>query len=373
MSSKKTIKITELFDAYPVFYQPYIPPVINKLKTIAEFDVSVVVFNGKKNAHTTILPSYYKRKVLEKIIKLFKTNQAGLNFEEMMFLQNKTDIVHIQHSYLFPKILGLLHLKPSKRPKIIITLRGGDTYVKPWIDEKWSNFYKKFGNYVDAFVVMSEHQKLYLQNKWNIEKNRIHIIPISFGETFMAIPKTPKQNEIAIISVFRMCWEKNISGNLLVVKELLQRGLPVHYQLYGDGPDSGQVHYLIDAYELSKAVTYYGKVENSEVKKSMAHSDFMLQLSHSEAFPTSILEAQSMGLPAIVSRAGGLPEAISINKSGYCTEAYNYKSAADYIENLWKNPERYEAFSKAAIETAHSNFSVACETDKLIKLYKSII
>src|SRR5690606_2125199 len=133
-------------------------------------------------------------------------------------------------------------------------------YVKPWIDKKWSSFYKNNGKYVDAFVVMSAHQKNYLHAHWGIDLEKIHIIPISLANNFIGTSKSITGETIKVASAFRMCWEKNIGGNLRVIKHLKDLGYSVQYDLFGDGPDAGQVYYLIEKYGLRDCVIYHGRV-----------------------------------------------------------------------------------------------------------------
>ncbi len=159
MVQDNKIKIVQLFDSYSNFYQPYIPPVIESLKKMNGLKITVNAFNGKSDGNVVVFPSYYRRKFKEKLYELTHRLNHKLNYVEIYFLQKNIDIIHIQHSYLFPKVLGLLSLEKNKRPKIIISLSGGDTYVKPWVQKKWADFYSNYGNKVDAFITMSEHQK----------------------------------------------------------------------------------------------------------------------------------------------------------------------------------------------------------------------
>ena len=369
MEISKKIKIAQVFDGYSEFYQPYIPPVLEKLKERKELSVEVFAFKKGAHPYVTYIPTYYKRKLKEKIYNVWSSGRKKLTYAEIIFLQEKFEVVHLQHSYLFPKVMGLLSMPIEKRPKVVVTLRGGDTYVKPWIQDKWKSFYRDKAKHIDAFVTMSHHQKNYLHEKWGVSLDKIHVIPISFGEKFKISPKNADREAIKIVSVFRMCWEKNIDGNLRVVKYLVEKGLPAQYHLYGEGPDAGQVCYLIDKYGLKNHVTYHGRMENKELKKQLCNSDFLLQLSHSEAFPTTVIEAQSNGLPALVSTAGGLPEAIVPNKSGYCIETHETQKGADHIEHLWRNPEIYLEFSTQSIENTQLKFSIENEAERLERLY----
>lgn len=366
------LKIIQLFDNYSNFYQPYIPPVIESLKKMNGLKIEVNAFNGKSNDFVMVFPNYYKRKLREKLFSISHKNYPKLNYAEISFIKNKIDIVHVQHSYLFPKVLGLLSLPTCRRPKIIITLRGGDTYVKPWVQKKWADFYSNYGNKVDAFITMSEHQKDYLHTKWGIDNKRINVVPISFGEKVEIGPKYPNQDTIRIITAFRMCWEKNIEGNLRVIKLLKSRGVPVRYDLYGDGPDTGQLYYLIDKYNLSDCVFHCGKVENKELKAIMPRYDFFLQLSHSESLGISVVEAQACGIPVIVSDSDGLPESIIHGKTGFNFKPYDIENATKHLLNLWENPEVYYSFSKEAIKFVESKFTISDEVNKLTEIYLSL-
>ncbi|WP_242087532.1 glycosyltransferase family 4 protein [Aestuariivivens sediminis] len=372
MNRNNKIKVYYIFQDYPIFYQPYIPPLIQSLKQFTFLDLSIQVFRNGLGKLVEILPSYTFRKIYEKCYYILNRDTPKLNYLEIKSLKNKVDIVHLMDSYLHQKVYGLLTLPQSQRPKIVITLRGKDTYIKPWILDKWKAFYSNFGNIVDAFIVMSNHQKSYLSNKWGINPERIHVIPISFGNSKNVSPKHLKGNGLKIVSVFRMCWEKNIEGNLRTIKYLIEKEINVHYDLYGDGPDSEQILFFVDKYGLKNNVTYFGKIDNKLLKEKLHKYDIFLQLSHSEALPTSVLEAHSIGIPAIISDSGGLPEAIQPGKSGFCVPAYASEEAADLIVKLYNNPSLYYSFSKAAISYTQKNFSIENEVSYLLELYSKL-
>ncbi|TVZ59158.1 glycosyltransferase involved in cell wall biosynthesis [Flavobacteriaceae bacterium MAR_2010_105] len=369
----KPIKIIQLFESYPVFYQPYIPPVMEALKRTEGLAVKIQAFKGHPEPGVKVMPSYLIRRLYERWYQIFHPRSPELQYNEILSLKQKTAIIQIQHSFLFPKILGLLQLPKAQRPKIVISLRGGDTYVKPWINRKWKAFYQDHGHLVDAFVVMSQHQKQYLHKQWGVAEGNIHVIPISFGTGFKATAKYPDEKKIKIVSVFRMCWEKNIAGNLQVITCLKVQGLPVHYTVYGDGPDLGQLYYLVDALGLGDVVEIKGKVPHTQIQDALASYDFILQLSLSESLGMSVIEAQSVGIPAIVSNSSGLPEALLQNESGYCVEAHDAISAAQHIETLWKDRRLYSLFSQKAIEFSHQHFTIDNEVSKLKRLYQDLV
>lgn len=371
--SKKKIRVNYVFQSYPVFYQPYIPPVVNSLFRHNGIELRVKVFKGPVGHNVVKLPSYNFRRIYETLYQLMKRHPKKLNFLEIKSLKENVDIIHIQDSFLHQKIFGLLSLPIQERPKIIITLRGSDTYVKPWLQQRWFEFYKGQAMHVDAFIVMSNHQKNYLCRKWGISKNKIHVIPISLHSTKNLPPKQRNKKTIRISSAYRMCWEKNIEGNLRVVRILKEKGFKVKYDLYGDGPDVGQVFYLIEKYEIQEEVVYHGKVKHDKLIEALQKSDFYLQLSHSESLGMSVIEAQSLGLPVIVSTADGLPEAIQNGVTGYAVRPEDSEQASQHIIDLWGNESMYEMFSKQSIKFVNTNFTMQKEIDSLVGVYKNLL
>jgi glycosyltransferase involved in cell wall biosynthesis len=69
--------------------------------------------------------------------------------------------------------------------------------------------------------------------------------------------------------------------------------------------------------------------------------------SNSEAFAYAALEAGYAGVPTIVTRVGGLPEAVT-EAHGYVVPPRNARAIADAIEEIRTNPEK--AAAKAALQ-----------------------
>lgn len=291
---------------------------------------------------------------------------------EILKQLQKFDLVHLQHSYLFRFLSKLRDWPQAERPRIVITLRGGDTYVKPWRNKAWHEFYKESAQWVDAFVVMSEHQKEYL-TRWGVPDSIIHVIPISYGYEFKTGPKVPHSETLRLVSVFRMCWEKNIVGHLKLARELKKSGIPFKYDFYGDGPDMRQLLFLTDQYDLTDVVEIKGEADNDEVRDGLQNYDYLVQLSHSESLGMSVIEAQAKGLPVIVSKNGGLPEAILQSETGWAFDPDDYGEIIKTISTIWKDKIRYKEASKKAIDFVKENFNSDREVKQLLRLYRNLL
>ncbi len=76
---------------------------------------------------------------------------------------------------------------------------------------------------------------------------------------------------------------------------------------------------------------------------------FFIMPTKAECVGMSFIEAASFGLPAIGSDVGGVPEAVIHNKTGFIRTAdQKPNEVANWITQVWKDPQRYRNFSKRA-------------------------
>jgi glycosyltransferase involved in cell wall biosynthesis len=357
------MKILYIYEKMPSTYQQYLSNLLMLVKT--SLFVKTLAYSKIKKTNYAIntygLKDYFQRFFFKLNLSKYKTLDVKVFY--------KFDIIHLQHSFLFNKFKPLIY--NTKKPKIVVTLRGGDTYVKPWTSLSWVSFYKN-SDHIDAFITMSEHQKQYLHRNWKVPLSKVHVIPISFGNHSNAQPKYPNERKLKLVSAFRMTWEKNIEGTVRFAKMLKDKGVDFQYDIYGDGQDLGQLYYLVDKFDLKQFVNLKGKIDNNILKSKLINYDFFVQLSLSEAFPTSVLEAQSVGLPCVVSNSGGLSEAVINNETSIVYEYNEVEKMVQECLEIWNDKELYFAYSKNAIEFVNDNFTLKHEEEKLTKLYKSL-
>ena len=358
------MKILYVYDNMPGVYQNYLNGLLKAIKE--KLPVKTLVYAASKTSDYVAGSNRLKDKLQRLYYKLGLTKMPTLDLKYML----QYDVVHLQHSYLWKKMLPFIDLKEQQ--KLVITLRGGDTYLKPWSYRTLANFYESGSEKVDAFVVMSQHQKEYLM-RWGVLADRIHIIPISFGGKSKASPKKPKPDKLHLVSAFRMTWEKNIEGHIQFAAELKARGINFSYDIYGNGSNLDQLYFLVDRYELQKNINIKGKIINTQLKTLLPNYDFFVQLSISESLGMSVIEAQSCGVPCIVSNSGGLPEAVIKNETAIVEDYRDIKMIVDSCLSLWNNESLYYSYSKNAITYANANFTVNQELEKLELLYTKLL
>lgn len=296
-----------------------------------------------------------------------------LPFEHDLVRQS-FDIVHIQR-YFLTKLFDRHLEQLGKRIKFVLTMRGNDTYLTPWLSDYWRNFYRNRHACISAFQTVSEHQADYLAEHWGVPREKIRpIYPnVDTSKFTFRGERTPSTDPVKICSVFRLCWEKSLTTNLRAVALLKESGRNVKYTIYGKGEQEGELHYMADRLGLSEDVDFKGYINSEDLPAALAEHDIYLQLSASESFGATVTEAQAIGLPAVVSDTGGLPETVEDGRTGRVIPFFEPEKAAEAIAALIDDPEQYKTYSKAAAERISRKFSIAAEAEATLEMYKRIL
>jgi L-malate glycosyltransferase len=148
------------------------------------------------------------------------------------------------------------------------------------------------------------------------------------------------------------------------VFDRIQREVPAHLLLVGDGPE------LTSAYRLSRergiAQFVHGVGAQEEVVPLLSIADLFLLPSAQESFGLAALEAMACEVPVVASRVGGLPEVIEHGVTGFL---HPPDAAAEMAESgiaLLKDPVRHRAVAEAACRRVREHFSV----ERIVPMYE---
>jgi glycosyltransferase involved in cell wall biosynthesis len=122
---------------------------------------------------------------------------------------------------------------------------------------------------------------------------------------------------------------------------------------------------------VEKNVLFWGNT--SKVKEILYQSDMLVLPSLQENQPFAVIEAQLLGVPTIVSNAGGLPEMVENNKNGFIIEKGNSRQLSEKIEYLLNNPSIRDQMSKYASQKGKEMWDVNILGRKMVQLYSKAI
>jgi len=169
--------------------------------------------------------------------------------------------------------------------------------------------------------------------------------------------KLKSGSEIILGTVGRLYYQKDPITLIRSFKIINDKFPNTKLVIVGDGPLEQVCIKLIHDLGLDTKIELAGYQRNSKVYYKMF--DIFMLSSHYEGLPYSLLEAMSMGIPAVGTNVVGIKDLIFNGRTGYLAEEGDYKGLAVSVINLLSNPQLLSEFSENAkkITKEHFNFN----------------
>ena len=129
---------------------------------------------------------------------------------------------------------------------------------------------------------------------------------------------------------------------------------------------------LISDLELKNHICFMGLLDEIEMAKRYQKSHVFVCPSSIENSPNSLAEAQVIGVPAIASYVGGVPNMINHRSSGLLYPFGEYEMLASYLIQLFKDDNLSQSISSKSIKKARKRHDVESNKLRTIEIYESI-
>ena len=140
--------------------------------------------------------------------------------------------------------------------------------------------------------------------------------------------------------------------------------------MIGDGSERNRLETLAAELGISAWVTFWG--QQLDVAPFFSAADVFIMSSISEGLPMSLLQAFSLGLPAIVTDVGGMAEVVRLSNAGLTVSVIDPAEMEAAILRLARGKEEREQFSKNAQQAFHAQFTLRTMVDAYADLYRNI-
>lgn len=301
-----------------------------------------------------IISKYYEKmglNLFEKYVKHFgkpdiiHTNDVRFGIFVAHNIQKKYKIpfVTTQHSSdlvrnQFPDILKKRAISILKKSKVVTTCSAN-----------FSKIFKKYFNLKNTNVQTINP-----------------VLPVEFENTKF---RKRKNKKFTFISVNRLDKNKNIR----FILESFMRGFhnkDVILKIIGDGPDKKNLQKFIRTKNMQKKILLKGFLNRAKIKKELITSDCFLSASKHETFGVAIIEALSMGLPVISTKAEG-PSTIINKKNGFLINHYDKKNFLEKMKRIYNGKSKFN--SNHIRKNTIKRFGEKSFVLKLKKIYKDSI
>ena len=178
----------------------------------------------------------------------------------------------------------------------------------------------------------------------------------------------PQKSGFTLIYVGRLEPVKNHALLLNAVRGALSSMPDLRLWMVGDGSERGTLERLATELGIAGQVTFWG--QRLDVAPFFSAADAFIMSSNSEGLPMSLLQAFSLGLPAIVTDVGGMAEVVRLAKVGFIVSAADPAEMTAAILQMTRNDQERAQFAANAEAAFQSHFSLQTMADAYMELYR---
>jgi len=261
----------------------------------------------------------------------------------------------------------------------------------------WRNFYSRLRKYIVLYHNYKEHEILkgekklavqnwvqqaslnlfasrriieVMQNNSGIKVSHAEILlnPISFSTPAALQPYPSLQNGnycfvvLAALEVWRKAQDNLI--NALSSEKWKQRNWVLY--LYGDGKDKLKLHELIRKNGMEEKIFLKGNTH--DVQSVLQNAHLLLQITHIDAMPLSVVEAMAMARPVVVSKIGDMPYWVTENENGWISDNASIEQIDFTLEKAWQHKHKWHVMGAKAFKTFKEKFPLSAEENLLEKI-----
>jgi len=237
-------------------------------------------------------------------------------------------------------------------------------------------------SYTNHFIAISQKSKLALHiegvplNKITVIGHGIDTTRFKPGPEYWRRVRNSRSDPLAILFVGRLEKEKGIFETMEAFRMVCQKkGNPKLFLTYvGKGNEEMNLKRKIREYGLQSVITC-SSATYTDMPKVYATADMIVAPSKKiktweEQYNIALLEAQSMGLPIVTTKSGGIPENVG-SCALFCEEA-NSQSLAEQMQQFIDNSHMRVYYARKARERALKTHDIRFIAAKLDRVYTSL-
>ena len=189
------------------------------------------------------------------------------------------------------------------------------------------------------------------------------------------IEKYKLQNRRVIVSVGRLVHRKGQDKLIEAMPEILKKYPDAVLLLVGQGPIKSMLDKLIRHHGLENHVIFTGRIQFADLPKYIQLGEIFAMPSRDRFFGLEVeglgivyLEASACGVPVIVGKSGGAPDAVIENKTGLTVDGTSSKEIAEAVCKLLSDKKLAKQMGDEGRKWVVENWRWEIWSDKFNKL-----
>lgn len=274
-----------------------------------------------------------------------------------------------------------LRLKRALHLPLVTTFYGHDMSLASSL-ASWEKGYQALFKEGDLFLVEGPHMRERLAAigcpAEKIEIQRI-AVPVA-GLPFRPRPAKKRGEKAVIVFSGRFVEKKGLLIALQALREVRRTHSDFELRIIGDGPLKQDIEREIRDHGMSPCVRLLGFLNYGDYLEQMKNADLFLHPSVTAAdgdseggAPTTILEAQALGLPVISTRHADIPNVVVPGESALLSDEHDILGLAANIMRLLQEQDSWPRMGEAGRRRVEENHDVAREIPRLESRYADLI
>lgn len=304
------------------------------------------------------------------------TSLNMLYWADRLLDQPPFDIIHC-HFGTVGKLVAFFRETGAIRGRLVVAFHGVD--MSACLDSD-PRLYRHLFRHGDLLLPISEHwRRRLIEHGADPVRTRVHRMGID-PSRFTPKARRPGFDRLPrVLTVGRMVEKKGIEYGLRAIAVLAARGIPVHYDIVGNGPLRPRLEALARELCIVNQVVFHGWCIQEEIVALMHGSDVLLAPSVTDAhgdqegIPVALMEAMVTGMPVISTRHSGIPELVEGGKTGILAEERDAIGLADGLQLLLRSPVLSKEIGAAARAKVLAEHDINKLNRQLERHYRSLV
>ena len=308
--------------------------------------------------------------VFQRVSMLFRGQKKLIQQKNLddFIRREEPEIIHLQWPSLLVWLDGLLN---KNKTKLVLSQRGSQTNIRPFIDKNFMSFLKGTYPNIDALHSVAYSVKKNGELIHNDESIMQKVIYTGLDlDEFKIKKKSEVSSKINILAVGRNHWVKDYSTALKAFYILKNKNVDFSFCIVGVEFDE-ELFFLRKSLALENRVDFKNKVDHKELKEIFYKSDLLLLSSMQEGIANVAVEAMALGVPVISTDCGGMKELITHEEEGWIVPTRDPEAIAKAVMNIIKLPEeridKVRTNARIKVEKQHSEGKMINDMEALYK------
>lgn len=225
---------------------------------------------------------------------------------------------------------------------------------------------------VISTLVRAQPRLLVQGNNWlpdldrsGVDRSRVRVVA-NWISPRKEIAQSPRQADgkrpVRFVYVGWLVFEKGLRELVESCAAMRAEGRDFHLTIVGGGTLEDELRQTITDRMLSDQITMAGWVDPAQVANYMRDADVFVLPTYFEGFPNAMIEAFAVGLPAISTSVGAIPDSLTDSYNGFLIPPRDADALTVAMSKYVDDPGLVAKHSQNALNTIHSkhDFKTNC-------------